>query len=123
MRVLATLLLIAATPAWADADIAVKRNGVHVAKTIKPGNREDIQPSQWPGFVAVTLSSVPLNRRVLHINVRTLHEIDVRESGVSFTLATAPGEEGTWVTTTFVIPKNILEPEAAIEMFRRAAGG
>jgi hypothetical protein len=60
---------------------------------------------------------------VLHLNVRTLQEIDVRENGVSFTLATAPGEEGVWVTTTFVVPKNILEPEAAIEMFRRAAGG
>ncbi len=123
MRVLAALLLMAAAPAWADADITVKRHGANVAKTIRPGSREDIQPSQWPGFVAVTLSSVPLNRRVIHINVRTLQEIDVRENGVSLTLAAVPGEEGGWVTTTFVIPKNLLEPEAVIEMFRRAAGG
>ncbi len=121
MKTLLCLVLLLSSAAWADAQISETPNGSATIRTIRATTRDDIKPSNWPGFVEVLVSSTPLMRQTLLVNVRNISELSTSEDGVTVTLGVSPTKTAAVSATTFVVPRGVMDKNAALEMFKRVA--
>lgn len=121
MKALIALGFLLSAPAWADAQISETATGSATIRTIRATAKDDIKPSNWPGFVEVLVSSTPLMRQTLLVNVRNISELSISEDGVAVTLGVSPTKTAAVSATTFVVPRGVMDKNAALEMFKRVA--
>jgi len=121
MKALLCLVLLLSSPAWADAQISETATGSATIRTIRATAKDDIKPSSWPGFVEVLVSSTPLSRQTLLVNVRNISEVSVSDDGVAVTLGVSPTQAAAVSATTFFVPRGVMDKNAALEMFKRVA--
>ncbi|MCX9156753.1 hypothetical protein OPU71_11515 [Niveibacterium sp. 24ML] len=121
MKTILSVAFLLSAPAWADAQLTETATGSATMRTIRATAKDDIKPSNWPGFVEVLVSSTPLMRQTLLVNVRNISEVSVSEDGVAVTLGTSPSKAAAVSATTLVVPRGVMDKNAALEMFRRVA--
>ncbi|HIV72958.1 MAG TPA: hypothetical protein H9903_18625 [Candidatus Aquabacterium excrementipullorum] len=121
MKAAFALTVLAVGPAWADVQISEAQAGSVTARTIRAVAKGDLRPSAWPGFIDVVVSSAMITRQTMSVNVRNIQEVVTSEEGVSVILGQSSSRTSPACTTTFWIPRTVMDKDAALDMFRQAA--